>query len=67
MASNPQPRVAKDDRIPLVDAARRLSLSYNQAHRLLLIGKIKGGRVEGRWMVECEGLEQMAANEQRVR
>lgn len=62
MTSNPQPRGAKNDHIPLVDAVRRLGLSYNQAHRLLLIGKLKGGRVRGRWMVECEDLEQMAVS-----
>lgn len=56
--------------LPLVVAAARLRLSYNQAMRLVLIGEIKGIRRDGRWWVDAADVERLAssntANEERA-
>ena len=44
--------------LPLVEAAMKLSLSYGQAWRMLLTGRLDGRKVRGRWVVSSESLEQ---------
>ena len=43
-------------RIPLIEAAQRLGLSYNQALRLVLIGQLDGRRSNGRWLVDAQSV-----------
>ena len=43
--------------ISLPDAAHALSLSYNAAHRLLLIGTLTGTKRDGRWYVDRRSLD----------
>jgi hypothetical protein len=46
--------------VPLVDAALRLGRSYNVTLRLVLTGKLAGGRDERRqWYVTEESLERV--------
>lgn len=52
--------VATPKTVPLVDAALRLGRSYNVTLRLLLTGKLSGGRDERRqWYVTEESLERV--------
>jgi predicted site-specific integrase-resolvase len=50
MAVAKQP-VAHEGRIPLSAAAQRLNLSWIQAWRLVLTGKLDGIQSSGRWQV----------------
>jgi len=38
--------------VPLSEEAWRRRLSYNQLLRLVLLGKVKGRKADGRWLVE---------------
>jgi hypothetical protein len=56
------------DRIPLADAAYRLSMTYHQARALVLKGELKGGRDEfGRFFVERADLERLRKTLEKVR
>lgn len=53
--------MTKPDReIPLADAAHRLGLSWGQAWRFLLQGKLEGRKVGGRWMVTRTSVVRLA-------
>ena len=43
----------------LAEAAVRLKVPYQDAHRLLLTGKLKGEKHGGRWIVTVESLERL--------
>ena len=45
--------------IDLVLAAQRLCASYSVTHNLVLSGKLKGHRREGRWFVELTDLKRL--------
>ena len=45
--------------LPLVEAAMKLGLSYGQAWRMLLTGRLDGRKVRGRWVVSGASLEQV--------
>jgi hypothetical protein len=50
-------------KISLIDAALRLAKSRNQVERLVLIGKLRGGRnAAGKWWVDATALEQFASD-----
>jgi excisionase family DNA binding protein len=51
----------RDDWIMLSEAAALLRKSYNQTFRLLLIGKIRGTRLGGRWLLDHQAVEAMAS------
>ena len=60
--------MSKRDRIPLADAAYRLSMTYHQARALVLKGELKGGRDEfGRFIVERADLERLKKELQEAR
>ncbi len=45
--------------VDLVEAARRLRVAYHVAHRLVLTGRLKGDRKNGRWKVDSEDLRRL--------
>ena len=45
--------------IDLVTAAMRLGISYSAAHRLLILGRIRGWKHGSRWVVDGHSLEDM--------
>ena len=49
--------------IPLTDAAHTLGLSYLAARDLLLRGRLKGLKHEGRWYVEQASIRQMISKD----
>jgi len=51
------------DDMKLVDAARELRLSYNQVHRLVLIGDLESEQDEtGHWFVSKRSVARVAAS-----
>jgi hypothetical protein len=46
-----------DEEVRLVEAAVKLGASYNQTLRLVLVGRLKGQRRDGRWFVDARDLE----------
>jgi hypothetical protein len=50
-------------RIPLTEAAHRLGLDYQQCRRLMLCGRLAGGRDEfGRLFIESRALKRALLN-----
>jgi hypothetical protein len=49
---NREDHVTEVELVPLVDAARRLRVSWARAWRLVLVGDLKARQVGGRWYVE---------------
>ena len=49
-----------NDSMDLVAAAARLRKSYNATLRLVLLGKLEGARVAGRWKVRAADVERLA-------
>lgn len=45
--------------IGLAEAAQRLALPYQDAHRLLLTQKLRGEKRGGRWLVHREDVERL--------
>ena len=45
--------------VELVDAAARLRVPYHTAHRWVLIGRLKGARVNGAWTVDATDLDRL--------
>ena len=45
-----------EETVDLVEAAARLRISYHLAHKYVLIGRLKGQRVAGRWRVDLKDL-----------
>jgi hypothetical protein len=54
-------RKTQDEGISLVDAARRLAVPYQDAHRLLLTRRLEGWREGSRWRVSLESLRRLEA------
>lgn len=53
-----------DERIiGLAEAAAVLRIPYQDAHRLLMTGKLQGRKLRGRWMVRVESVEQLEKGE----
>jgi ABC-type nitrate/sulfonate/bicarbonate transport system permease component len=50
--------MAKAELVPLVDAARRLRVSWSPAWRLVLIGELVARQEGGRWLVEESSLRE---------
>ena len=46
------------DLVPLVDAARRLRLSWHRTWRLALVGELAARQVGGKWFVEESSLRE---------
>ena len=46
--------------IGLAEAAQRLGLPYQNCHRLLLTGELRGEKREGRWYVLVQDVERIA-------
>ncbi len=46
--------------IGLAEAAQRLRLPYQDAHRLLLTGKLRGEKRKGRWYVSMNDVTRLA-------
>ncbi len=51
--------------IGLAEAAQKLRLPYQNCHRLLLTGELRGEKREGRWYVAWTDVERLA--QQRLR
>lgn len=47
-----------DEVVPLSEAAHRLGLSWPAAWRLVLIGRLSGGKANGRWFVRVASIEE---------
>ena len=47
------------EEITLVQTAARLKVPYSKALRLVLIGKLEGEQVNGRWWVNVQSIKQM--------
>jgi hypothetical protein len=52
-----------DDEVPLSVAARALGMSYLQAYNALLVGRLQGRRLKGRWWVTAECLKSSPASQ----
>lgn len=50
-----------NDEIGLAEAAHRLRLPYQNAHRLLLLGELSGEKRAGRWYVQVADVRRLAA------
>lgn len=48
------------DTVPLTEAARRLKISWHRAWRHMLIGDLRGEKVDGRWVVRRADVERLA-------
>jgi Rad3-related DNA helicase len=46
--------------IGLAEAAQRLRLPYQNCHRLLLTGQLRGEKRNGRWYVQLDDVERFA-------
>lgn len=53
-----------EDQITLVEAAIRLKSPYQDVHRLLLTGKIRGQKSGSRWSVSAEDVERVRRERQ---
>jgi hypothetical protein len=47
------------DAIGLAECAQRLAIPYQDAHRLLLLGRLAGVKRGGRWFVARESLDRL--------
>lgn len=54
-----------NDFIALSDAAISLKLPYQNAHRLLLTGRLQGERRGGRWFVTARSTKQVREESER--
>ena len=45
--------------IPLTEAGYRLGLSYSQILRRVMVGELRGNRVDGKWSVDVEAVERL--------
>lgn len=52
--------------VDLVEAASRLRIAYQAAHRLVLTGELKGQRRNGRWYVDAAHLELVAERREQA-
>lgn len=52
--------------IDLTSAGVRLSLSYHQVHRLMLIGDLEGERVGGRWYLNVSSVERYRSQQSKA-
>ncbi len=52
------------DMVGLAVAAQQLRLPYQDAHRLLLVGRLRGEKRRGRWFVRVEDVQQVAREQQ---
>lgn len=48
-----------DDAISLAECAQLLSIPYQDAHRLLLVGRLSGVRRGGRWVCSRESVQRL--------
>ena len=51
--------VDREQTIPLTEAGHRLGLSYNQILRRVMVGEVRGKRVDGRWRVDVDEVERL--------
>jgi hypothetical protein len=54
-----------DGMMGLAEGAARLKLPYQDAHRLLLTGRLVGEKRAGRWWVTVESVERLAREQRR--
>jgi hypothetical protein len=47
-------------KLGLAEAAQLLRIPYQQAHRLLLLGKLRGEKRGGRWFVDSVDVQRLA-------
>lgn len=52
------------DTLGLAEAAMQLKIPYQDAHRLLLVGRLSGQKRGGRWFVSRDSLAQLMAERQ---
>lgn len=52
--------MALSEAIGLAEAAQKLRLPYQDCHRLLLTGALRGEKVRGRWYVEVSDVLRLA-------
>jgi len=52
--------------MPLVDAARLLELTYQQAYARLIDGRLDGRRIDGRWFVRRRAVNARRHTRRRV-
>jgi len=45
--------------IGLAEAAARMKIGYQDAHRALLLGKLRGEKRGSRWFVRCTDVERL--------
>ena len=54
-----------DGSLGLAEAAARLRIPYQLAHRLVLIGRLSGQKTGGRWRVTLESLRRVELEESK--
>lgn len=54
-----------DKEVPLVEAAAKLHMSYNQTLRWIMIGRLQGLRRNGRWFVSAADLRRFESERGR--
>ncbi len=52
--------------VGLAEAAATLRIPYHEAHRLLLLGGLRGSKMRGRWMVRVGDVERLAKGEVKL-
>ena len=55
----------KNQLLGLAEAAARLKIPYQDAHRLLLTGRLPGVKHGGRWFVSQQDVERLARERER--
>ena len=53
-----------EQEIGLAEAAARLRIPYQDAHRMLLIGKLPGAKRGGRWYVRLRDVQRLVRSQQ---
>lgn len=51
--------MSEQKELDLPEASARLRVSYHAGYRLVLTGKLKGWRRDGRWFVDPDDLERL--------
>lgn len=52
--------------VPLVDAAQKLRLTYQQAYNAVLTGRLAAHRMNGRWFVTLAGIAKYSSAKHRT-
>lgn len=61
-----EPTRSAEDAIGLAECAQLLAIPYQEAHRLLLVGRLSGVKRGGRWVCSRESVERLLREREGV-